>query len=318
MKSSSASSNSKKMMLQHYTMMFLVGCFSYAAASRDKVYSSFCSSLGMMQSNPSKSCDDIYQINKASRGVSTHCWIKTTTGVHQVYCDMELECGGHKGGWMRIADLDTSRGDACPIGWRKITTPDDPTYPSKVACQSLNGNAGCFPTSFTVNSVNYYKVCGKLRGYQVSTPDGFDLALHDGTSINDAYVDGISITLGVGRKHVWTYAVGSRERRDSNPECNFPCSVEPGMPPPVFVKEHYYCESGNGGSITHATFTNDPLWDGSGCLHDNNNCCVDPSLPWFVRQFPQALQDDIEMRICHDQGVDDEDIIVEVVQLFVQ
>ena len=83
---------------------------------------------------------------------------------------MELECGGHKGGWMRIADLG---GDDCPTGWRKITTPDSSTHPSKVACQSLNGNSGCFPTSFTVNGASYHKICGKVRGYQHFTPDAF-------------------------------------------------------------------------------------------------------------------------------------------------
>jgi len=36
---------------------------------------------------------------------------------------MELECGGQKGGWIRIADLDSSSGDDCPSGWSKITTP---------------------------------------------------------------------------------------------------------------------------------------------------------------------------------------------------
>ena len=41
--------------------------------------------------------------------------------IHQVYWDMELECGGYKRGWMRIADLDTSRGDNCPSRWN-ITT----------------------------------------------------------------------------------------------------------------------------------------------------------------------------------------------------
>ena len=317
MKSFSVSSNSK-MMLQYCTTIFLVGCFSYAAASGDKVCSSFCSSLGMMQSNPGKSCDDIYQINKASRGVSTHYWIQTSTGVHQVYCDMELECGGYKGGWMRIADLDTSRGDDCPIGWRKITTPNNPTYPSKVACQSLNDNAGCFSTSFTVNGSNYYKICGKLRGYQLSTPDAFAPSGGDSRSINDIYVDGVSITLGADRKHVWTYAVGVSNGRDHPfPAHNCPCSDLPGTPPPAFVKDHYYCESGNVGIHKYLSFTNDPLWDGSDCV-DNNSCCVDPSLPWFIRQFPKAQQDDIEVRICHDQGVGDEDIMVEMVQLFVQ
>ena len=83
-------------------------------AAQEKVCSTSCSTVGMLQSTPGKSCSDIYQINKVSRGASDNYWIKTTTGVHQVYCDMELECGGLKGGWMRIANLDTSMGDNCP------------------------------------------------------------------------------------------------------------------------------------------------------------------------------------------------------------
>ena len=98
----------------------VIGWACHLVAAQEKVCTSFCNSLGLLQSNPGKSCDDIYQINKASRTVSRNYWINTTTGVHQVYCDMELECGGHKGGRMRIADLDTSRGDDCPSGWTKI------------------------------------------------------------------------------------------------------------------------------------------------------------------------------------------------------
>ena len=94
----------------------ILGWACHFAGAQEKVCSSFCSSLGLLQTNPGKSCDDIYQINKASRGMSGNYWINTITGVHQVYCDMELECGGHKGGWMRIADLDTSRGHDCPSG----------------------------------------------------------------------------------------------------------------------------------------------------------------------------------------------------------
>jgi len=47
--------------------------------------------------------------------VSRDYWIETSTGVHQVYCDMELECGGRKGGWMRIADLDSYRSAFIPL-----------------------------------------------------------------------------------------------------------------------------------------------------------------------------------------------------------
>ena len=75
----------------------ILGWACHFAGAQEKVCSSFCSK------NPGKSCDDIYQINKASRGMSGNYWINTITGVHQVYCDMELECGGHKGGWIRGA-----------------------------------------------------------------------------------------------------------------------------------------------------------------------------------------------------------------------
>ena len=56
-----------------------------------------CSYLGLLRSIPGKSCSDIYQSNEASRGASGYFWINTTTGAQQVYCDMELECGGQKG-----------------------------------------------------------------------------------------------------------------------------------------------------------------------------------------------------------------------------
>ena len=105
-----------------------------------------------------KSCDDIYQINKAGRGASGNYWINTTTGVHQVYCDMELECGGHKGCWIRIADQDTCRGDDCPSGWTNITTP-------VIACIVPSSNAGCYSANSSTLSIPYSKVCGMAVGY---------------------------------------------------------------------------------------------------------------------------------------------------------
>ena len=119
--------------------------------------SSFCATLGISITNPGKSCQDIYQINKASRGVSADYWIQTATGTHQVYCDMELECGGHKGGWMRVADLDTSRGDDCPFGWSKMKT----TTPEALdVCRVPRDIAGCYQTVYNRHGFGYTKVCG--------------------------------------------------------------------------------------------------------------------------------------------------------------
>ena len=301
-------------------IIIILGLACHFVAAQEKVCSSFCSSLGLLQTNPGKSCDDIYQINKISRGVSGNYWINTTTGVHQVYCDMELECGGHKGGWMRIADLDTSRGDDCPSGWTKITT-NDAGQPSIDVCRTPSDNGGCYPTIFTVNGTSYHKICGKARGYQRHTTDAFGGHFHFNNNLNvNDYVDGLSITLGSPRKHVWTYAVGGHESAGSISNC--PCAAAPGPTPLSFIGNDYYCESGFAGSAGVWTqevfYTSDPLWDGSGCFDSNTNCCTDVSMPWFYRAFAIAQQDDIEVRICTDQPFFDEAVAVDQLQLFVQ
>ena len=68
---------------------------------------------------PGASCADIHNKNPASHGKSGY-YVIETDHVHTVYCDMELKCSGHKGGWMKIADYDTSKGDDCPSGWKMI------------------------------------------------------------------------------------------------------------------------------------------------------------------------------------------------------
>ena len=59
----------------------------------------------MLESSPGESCDDIYQINKITRGTSGYYWINTASGTHQVYCDMKLQCGSYKGGWTGLLNL---------------------------------------------------------------------------------------------------------------------------------------------------------------------------------------------------------------------
>ena len=143
-----------------------IKCYTYlhhsgaVVTAEEKVCSSFCSSLGMLQSSPGKSCADIYQINKASRRVSGLYWINTTSGLHQVNCDMELECGGHKGGWTTTVKLDTSKGDSCPSGWTKITTSGD--LP-KVVCRSGNDAGGCYSAIFTTYNITLTRSVVKLK-----------------------------------------------------------------------------------------------------------------------------------------------------------
>ena len=281
--------------------------------AEEKVCSTFCSSLGMLQSSPGKSCAEIYQINKASRGMSGLYWINTTSGLHQVNCSMELECGGHKGGWTTIVKLDTSEGDSCPSAWTRISAS------GKVVCRSGSNSGGCYSAIFTTYNITFNKICGRIKGYQKGAPDAFHSSESDTKSINDHYVDGLSITLGNPRKHVWTYAVGLSDNYDYV-TANCPCAATPGPDPPAFVGDHYYCDSGNSIRSWSSSlfYTSDVLWDGYDCNHANNNCCTNPDMPWFFRQFSRSRKDYLEARICTSAGFTNEDILVESIELYIQ
>jgi len=117
---------------------------------------------------------------------------------------------------------------------------------------------------------------------------------------------------------VWTYAVGLGEDKKHPNFGVCPCAADPGVACPSFVGEHYYCESANTGGWENVYYIDDPLWDGAGCIHRNNNCCTNVGLPWFIREFPIALHDDIEARICTDEAHNNEAILIEQLKLYIQ
>ena len=245
------------------------------------------------------------------------CLVSTGSGLQQLNCDMELECGGHKGGWTTIVKLDTSKGDSCPSGWTNITTPGNF---SKVVCRSGTDSKGCHSAIFDTYDITFNKICGQVKGYQKGSMDSFGSTRFDtiSKSINDHYVDGLSIILGNPRKHVWTYAIGLSDDYNYH-GLNCPCAATPGSDPHAFVGNHYYCESGNTGAFSNdAYYTSDMLWDGYGCYHPDNNCCTNPDMPWFFRQFLHPMHDYLEARICTTQGFHDEDALVESIELYIQ
>ena len=266
-----------------------------------------CSRYGLDNNLPGASCADIYNKNPTSYGRSGYYVLKTDH-LFSTYCDMELDCGGNKGGWMRIADIDTSRGDTCPSGWN--------SYNSYCTGGSA---AGCYSAYFSTNSTSYSKVCGKARGCQKGDMDAFYPSAYaygnrDGytpnttsRSLDGVYVDGISITSGNPRKHVWTCAARINNNRGYEPQYNCPCARYPGPDPPKFVGSHYYCDGGEYNT----------LWNGEGC-EPEDNCCYDAGLPWFFRQFPVSGTGDIEVRICRDEPFSNEGMLLQQLQLYIQ
>ena len=129
-------------------------------------------------------------------------------------------------------------------------------------------------------------------------------------------MDGVSLTHGSpeARQHIWTFAAGIWENNPSTfPSSSCPCADRATALSvvPSFVGNDYFCESGNPSSRESNTiFANDPLWDGQGC--GAASCCelsyppgVTP--PWFCKQLPQAITDDIEVRLCGGEGTADKD-----------
>ena len=261
--------------------------------------------LGTDSSHPAKSCREIYNYNMASRGQSGYYWIKTDD-VYKVYCDMELKCGGITGGWMRIANIDTTQGDDCPSGWSKITQP-------RLLCRGSGDAAGCYSAYFSNSKAEYNSICGKLRGYQKGSTGAFSTSLH---SLDSQYLDGVSITVGAPRKHVWSYAAGYSKTAANRGNC--PCAPS-GISPPLFIQDHYYCESGNpgGGNVVDRYFETDPLWDGHGCP-TGDECCYTLGAPWFYRHFTEPEGGAVEVRICHDEPYSTEATLLEQVQLYIQ
>ena len=262
--------------------------------------------LGTSEANPASSCNEIYQHNPTSRGTIDQYWIKTDEGLFNVTCNMKLKCGGVVGGWMQVVDVDMNRNDSCPGTWQKITNP-------RTLCVGLS-SGGCASANFDVKGVSYDNICGQAKAYQKGSPDAFERRTE---SIDGIYVEGISITLGSPRKHVWTYATGLSDDHRDYPKHNCPCATFPGPSPPAFVGNDYYCESGNVGTFDAAAYyLSDPLWDGSGC-GNGNGCCAQTGMPWFHKTLPITMIDDFEIRICQNYPLDDEGTAVEKLELFV-
>ena len=268
---------------------------------------------GLTPSHPATSCMEILQV--APQSPSGLYWIRANEhDVKHMYCDMERSCKGIAGGWMRIASFNmTQNGSTCPPGLRTLQDPQP------LCAMNIDG-PGCSSTVFPVQGVQYSRVCGKIIGYQQKTPDAFNPYNNGGqTTIDSHYVDGISLTHGSPRKHIWTFAAAVHEH-NIYPHFVCPCTNTRNSQHasvPSFVGRDYFCDTGSENHFQFRFYGDDPLWDGEGC-GEFNTCCSWNTPPWFMKQLSSPISDDIEMRLCADQNRYDEDITVETLEIYVQ
>ena len=116
-------------------------------------------------------------------------------------------------------------------------------------------------------------------------------------------INGVSLTHGNPRQHIWTFAAGTSETDTDKEAC--PCDTSIRINIQQFVKADYFCESGVNTSSTSGFHPDDPLWDGKGCITSSTYCSFN-SPPYFTKRLPRPTSDSIEARLCRWEGNDDD------------
>ena len=205
------------------------------------------------------SCQAIHMLQPSFS--SGYYWVMSSNGSSVfAYCDMTQFCVNVTGGLTRVAILNNkTRPQLC--------TDDFTTTDENTRCLRSNEGAGCSNIVFPVMNISYSHICGTVQAFWFGTPDGF--TGRSSTTINDNYVDGISLTYGTSNKtHIWTF-IADKFRSNQN------CSRQV----PGYVGDQYSC-----------------LNDAFLCTSSSSSC-YSP----FFRLLQQPVTEDIELRLCRDQ-----------------
>ena len=204
-------------------------------------------------------------------------------------------CGD--GEWNEVIKFDlTNSSETCPQPWAIVTSP------TRLCAASSCQNSAIFNVA-----QSYSRVCGEVIGYASGYPDAFKQHFISNPTIDVGYLDGVSITHGSPRQHIWSLAVGHGTGIFGD-FFRCPCDNDNTLQapdPPMFVQDNYFCDGRQNGL----------LWDGQGCT---SACCTFHSPPWFNTTLPAPTSDDIEVRICSDESFSDERVYIKKMVLLVQ
>ena len=267
------------------------------------------------------SCSDILSKNPDALSGYYDISLPNVRGVQKterVYCHMEELCGS-EGGWTRIASLDMSNSTVeCPSPFRLYESSG-----IRSCGRPHNGAQGsCYSHIFSTKNVKYSQICGRVKGYQWGTTDAIDdrFEPEHRASLDSFYIDGISITRGSPRKHIWSFISAAFENYlTAGNVADCPCAVSSSKQTQSFIGNDYYCESGNpSNTVVSIPYFSDPLWDGRQCGAAEGPCCQPPSLPWFHKVLTNSTTDFIELRVCTDQKTDDEDVTFSEYEFYIK
>ena len=207
-------------------------------------------------------------------------------------------CGGL--GWEKIAFYDFSQQE-CPPNFTRVYGP----YGS---CQATNYHSTCLGLDYYSSSLplpvqgrSFNSVCGRVRGH------GWGLAFRNAIACNysleQAYVDGVSLTHGPGgrRTHIWTFAAALADGLPDT-QVNCGCSNTNNNwthATPGDVGDDYFCDSNDQyteGDRWEGIDEDDDLWDGEGC-GSSSSCCEWKDPPYFCNHLHNITSEDMEIRL---------------------
>ena len=149
-------------------------------------------------------------------------------------------CGGP--GWRRVAFINmTDSKQSCP---QELSLT---TYSIRSCGRGHTGYRDCSSVTFSVECIQYRQVCGRAIAHQWGNNYAF-YSYHSGRqTFNGPYVDGLSLTHGSPRTHIWTFASGLFNGSSGNEHPNYRCPCDPGntFGSPPFVGNDYFCECCN-------------------------------------------------------------------------
>ena len=153
----------------------------------------------------------------------------------------------------------TDNSATCPSGWQLTA------YSKRTCGRVTAGLFICDSTIFPVYGEEHTQVCGRIKAYQFSRPNAFEVYDEgDVTTIDYAYMCRVSLTHGSPRQHTWTFANSHTQGDEANSGLSdhCPCETTYNVHVPPFVGADYFCESAvkYGSSVSGQFYQNDPLW----------------------------------------------------------
>ena len=64
-------------------------------------------------------------------------------------------------------------------------------------------------------------------------------------------------------------------------------------------------------------YANDTLWDGQQCVTEETPYSTHTNIPWFLKTLNEITTEDIELRVCSNSRITNEDNPLQVIELFV-